>query len=725
MPRARPRSGCFGAPLRPDNLSSVNDTSKLLGLEERVRDALALGESHFREFKSAYSGALSQKNPRDPKEIAKDIGETLVSFANADGGELLVGVEDDGTVSGIPHKEAIVDSLLDAPRKRVLAQAPIANPLSARIEIDGKLVLFFAVEKGATHIHLTSDGRCLQRRDRENAPTAVERIEFERQEQRSRQYDREYVDAAAVRDLNLDLLNKVSRKVALAMSPEKCLQLLGIADFHSGRVVLRRAALLLFARDINSWHPRCGVRVLRIRGTELLRDAEYNVTRDELEIANVLELIDKAWQLIRPELRQFRRTSGMFEEQTIYPEEACFEALVNAIAHRDYSIEGRLIEVSVFDDRLEFKSPGGLLSTVTITGLRELRGIHESRNVHVARVLRELGYMREVGEGVRRMFRLMRDSELTAPELAADSSSFSVAFRHSSAFSDADQRWLQQFGKVPLTHDERLVILLGRAGRPLSAQQIWDALEIVDTDDYRKVVEALQQKGILKSALDREAATRRAEQLGVARREIPRFLVRSPEDVEGLRNDLLNVVIRRGLRDRFSSADYNAIRDALSAASPYRAGVGRSLHLLGLLADDDTPSPELRSLWEATGSKGQVPLQQPLMGDATEVVEPTDTGAEDLIDADRPGTIVVRELPLGTTQHEVYEVVREFGPVRFVTIPSDVVSGVRQGIALAQMREVTSQGAAVRALRNHLFHGRRLQVDWEPLAAIPRVEGST
>jgi hypothetical protein len=71
-----------------------------LQLDERVLGQLALGESQFREFKSAWEGPPGAKRPRDVKAVAKDIGETLVAFANADGGVLLIGVEDDAVVTG-------------------------------------------------------------------------------------------------------------------------------------------------------------------------------------------------------------------------------------------------------------------------------------------------------------------------------------------------------------------------------------------------------------------------------------------------------------------------------------------------------------------------------------------------------------------------------------------------------------------------------------------------
>ncbi len=76
------------------------------------------------------------------------------------------------------------------------------------------------------------------------------------------------------------------------------------------------------------------------------------------------------------------------------------------------------------------KSPGPLLSTLTIKDLNELDGAHESRNVLIATVLRENKYMRELGEGLKRIFQLMEQSELDKPELFSNSTWFSVTLPH-------------------------------------------------------------------------------------------------------------------------------------------------------------------------------------------------------------------------------------------------------------------------------------------------------
>ena len=254
------------------------------------------------------------------------------------------------------------------------------------------------------------------RRNAASVPVAAEQVQFDRQEVRSRGFDRGFLEGARLADLDQAVSPEVAAEVTSGMATDKALQYLGLADFHGGILRLRRAALLLFAKDVDRWHPRSQVRVLRVTGTQVLTGREFNVTSDDQQTGNVLALLQTSWDSIRPHLARRRlAASGLFAEQLLYPEDACREALTNAIAHHDYSIEGQGIEVWVFDDRIDVRSPGGLLSTVPIAALASGSGVHESRNTAIARVLRELGYMTEMGEGMRRIISLMKGHDLQPP----------------------------------------------------------------------------------------------------------------------------------------------------------------------------------------------------------------------------------------------------------------------------------------------------------------------
>ena len=410
---------------------------ELLRLKERVDIAIEIGESYYREFKSAYEGPPGNKTSRDIKEVCYDIAKTLVAFANADGGELFIGIEDDNTVTGLPYSDDRNSQILKAPVSNVLNDTPLPLKRASLIDYNGKKVAYFSVEKGAKYVHLTSKGECFQRKDRESVPTASELICFAREEEISREFDRQFIDLAGISDLDLDLVKFVSQHVFKSISPEKFLQYLELAEFDGTRLRLRRAALLLFAKHPTKWHPRNQVRILRVRGTEEKTGENFNVEEIGETSGNIFKLYEQSWELLRPNLAETRLSKdAIFKTHIIYPELACREALINAITHRDYSLEGRGIEVKVFDDRLEIISPGKLLSSLSIKDLEELKGVHQSRNTYIARVLREFGYIRELGEGIKRIFELMQSHDLVKPKIESPNKSFIVTLYSKSALLD-------------------------------------------------------------------------------------------------------------------------------------------------------------------------------------------------------------------------------------------------------------------------------------------------
>ncbi|MER8455495.1 putative DNA binding domain-containing protein [Mesorhizobium sp. M0027] len=507
--------------------------SEPLNIKEQISIAVSLAEGQFREFKSAYAGPPGQKTKRVLRDICKDVGEALVAFANADGGELLIGVEDDGALTGTDDFTAEeIARIKDAPKSHVHKDTQLQSVLCRDTQIDGKRVIYFRIPKGTKHIYLTSDGRCLKRNDLESVPVPAEQIQFDRREVSSREYDREFVDGASVADLEPEMLKIVAEQVSQGISIDKCLQYLGLAEYDAGSGLrVRRAALLLFAKSSDRWHPRVQVRILRVSGTNLGAGASYNVTSDSTVKTNIFRLIDEAWDNLRLHLVTTRfQEDARFRATYIYPEVACREALVNAIAHRDYSEEGRGIEIYVFDDRIEIKNPGGLLSSVSVADITSLRGVHQSRNSYVARALREIGVMRELGEGMRRIFELMKNNELAPPEITTDASSFALVLHHRPMYNKDEALWLEQYEGLQLSSDEKAVILMGRRGDLISPNEIIRTIGIVDTENYRQIVHSLQTKGIFETALPKMKAKQLSQRKGVGVRDIPRFKVRPAKD---------------------------------------------------------------------------------------------------------------------------------------------------------------------------------------------------
>jgi len=111
-------------------------------------------------------------------------------------------------------------------------------------------------------------------------------------------------------------------------------------------------------------------------------------------------------------------------ERPFCPEEVLREVVVNAAAHRDYSIAGNQIRLFFFDNHLEVRSPGRLPNSMTLETIRFYN--HESRNPLIAQFLNRLGFMEEFGTGIPNMIRLMRSHNGTEPEFAIEGEEFVV-----------------------------------------------------------------------------------------------------------------------------------------------------------------------------------------------------------------------------------------------------------------------------------------------------------
>jgi ATP-dependent DNA helicase RecG len=506
---------------------------EILRLKERINIAIELGESHFREFKSGFDGLAGSKTSRQIKDVCRDISKTLVAFANADGGELLVGVENDGEITGLDYDDDLIKTILNAPKEFVFKETPLPTTKASIVEVGGMKIAYFSLPKGTDYVYITSEGKCLKRKDLESIPVSPESIQFERAEKESREYDRSYVDGADINDLDINLLTSAAKEFSKTISPEKFLQHLELADFDGNKLRLRKAALLVFAKIPQKWHPRLQVRLIKVNGTEIKSGKEYNVVEDQEVTDNVLTLLESAWDLLRPYLTETKLSKdALFKNQIIYPELACREALINAIAHRDYSIEGRGIEIFIFDDRMEVKSPGELLSSVSIQDIKERKGVHQSRNTHIARLLREIGYMRELGEGFRRIYELMENNDLTHPELLSSNQSFIIILKQKLVYSEVEKLWLENFKGIELSREERTIVRLGASGDLISPKQIWDNVGIVDTDVYRQLLESLKEKKILISEIAKPQALQIAREKKIRdKKTIPRFKIVTPQKV--------------------------------------------------------------------------------------------------------------------------------------------------------------------------------------------------
>ena len=276
----------------------------------------------------------------------------------------------------------------------------------------------------------------------------------------------------------------------------------GLVVDRGGHLIPTLAALLAFGRSPSRWHPRCGIDFVRWQGTDRKHGAELNVVKRFLIEAPLAVLIRKAYEAIQPQIPERQNLQDLFfTEKLQYPTFAWQEAIVNAVAHRDYGIQGAAVEVSMFDDRLEVRSPGLPPAPVSLEALARREHLHLSRNPLLVRILVELGFMRELGEGIPRMFDEMERAGYYPPTLSiAGGMSFQVTLRNQPVYDRATSEWLRQFDSLALNLDQKRILASAHAHDDRFTSRDVQSLLRMDIYGASALIKDLIRKGAARSA---------------------------------------------------------------------------------------------------------------------------------------------------------------------------------------------------------------------------------
>ncbi len=365
---------------------------------------------HF-DRKSMYEGPPGKKTARRRRAVRDQVAEYVAAFANAEGGVLILGLEDDGEVTGHDLPADAVAALLTTPRERL--DPPQATGF--QVEHDGRELLVFEVVVSFAPVQVVGDGFPLRMADQtvQAAPDQIKALKFAglAESFEARQSN------ASLERLDNDLIDEAKASAGLAdLSAADYLVRRRMADWKGPNLQLRQAAELLFAGGIVE-HPNAGVRVFHVVGTERKTGAQHNVEELPRVEGALPQVLADAETAIAGRIRRPSRLGedAVFRPVPEYPDFAWREALLNAVAHRDYGIQGRGIEVWLFDDRMEVTSPGALMPSVSIERLLAGERTHISRNPRIVRCLVDLGLMRDAGEGILRMYERMQEQGLPLP----------------------------------------------------------------------------------------------------------------------------------------------------------------------------------------------------------------------------------------------------------------------------------------------------------------------
>lgn len=348
---------------------------------------------------------------------AKGLAVVLTAMANADGGSVVVGIEDNGTVTGIDRYLTHINDLLRVPMDFCVPSIEVkAEYIPCKNELgEDDHVMLLNVEQ-SNRLHATSsDEAYLRMGDKSHKLGFEERMQLTFAKGVC-YFEDEPVSQASINDIDLDFVTEYCRKIGYNGEASSYLRSnKGYITEKNGREYISGAALLLFGKDPQQWFQRARVRVICYEGDLELTGTQMNVVKDEKFEGRIIDLTRDVLAFVKTQIREhtFLGEGAVFRTIPDYPEFCWTELIVNSIAHRDYSIFGTDIQVKIFSNHLTVESPGTLPGTVRLANLRTT---HFSRNPKIANVLHEYGFVREFGEGIDRIYREMTEAGLPAPE---------------------------------------------------------------------------------------------------------------------------------------------------------------------------------------------------------------------------------------------------------------------------------------------------------------------
>ena len=464
--------------------------------DAELRDLLAREEGQFLEFKSVWDRETASPRLLPRRSVRDRIAEYVAAFANADGGLLLLGVENDGSPSGHDYPDEAVEDFIAVPARR------LRPPVTCRVDrlvFEGRQILAFDVPIAAEAVMVDGNGFPYRVGDQViREPQEV--INRRKEAYRRVGYEQRIRPEATLDDLDLELARDFLARTPFGTRPvEEILERYGLIQRAAGGWRITNAALLLFARmPLARWHPRAGIRFFRVAGKRRLHGAKRNVTQLPPIDLPIARGIPEAHRTAREQIRRSETLHDLFfREVPEYPEFAWQEAIVNAFAHRDYEIQGRETEVWFYEDRMEVSSPGELVPPVTLAALRDRRPVHASRNPLLVRVLAAVGIMRDEGEGIPRMFEEMEESFLGDPEIDVVEGSFVVRLFNEPIFIGPSAAWKKLVDDLPISPAQKRVLLAHPEG---FTNEDYRRLNRVDRDEAYRQIHELVVAGILQAA---------------------------------------------------------------------------------------------------------------------------------------------------------------------------------------------------------------------------------
>ena len=431
-----------------------------------VEEILGKEEGQALEFKG--------KMPR-PIQLAS----AICAFANADGGIIIIGINDKGEALGVGEESQDFERVIEKVRGLCLPPIPIE---AQQFSYKSKEIVVIVVPR-SSFVHSTRDGRYLIRVGSSNRSLTPNEILPLLQSRYRIPFDNEPVRAACLENLQLDKIQTLARDKR-GTGPQEIESLLlsaKIAVETQGGLKPTLAGILVFGKDPQRYVPQSRLQVIKfVASGETIQTTEFLGTLPE-QADQALNSIEASTDVI-VRVRGFKR-----EDLPRFPLLAMREFVVNALIHRDYNYTGSGIRVLLYPDRFEVQSPGGL---PTYLERDKLLTYSYSRNPVVMDLMHRLGYAERFGIGLAKTLKLVREQGYPEPTFSSVAAWFTATCFPLPAF-EPDEQLLSR-----LNERQRLALEYARNHDRIT-NRVYQGLANVSRLTAARELKDLVEKGVL------------------------------------------------------------------------------------------------------------------------------------------------------------------------------------------------------------------------------------
>lgn len=414
--------------------------------------------------------------------------KTIIGFCNQNGGKLIIGIENDGTIKGL-EKDEIEKALEYLDKSIYEATNPNIIPLVYAQTIGNKTILIIEVSAGMNKpYHIRSepiDRGTYIRLGRSTVLATPDIIKELSWASRGQAFDTLPLQLAKMDALDENKIKnfflKRKNRQEVPESYNKALASYHIITDEHGHKYPTIAGILLFGKEPQRFLSDAFIICSRFAGLE---GRQALATRDCS--GTLLEQYEEAYSFILSKLnRSFTITGKVRKEKLEIPEEAIREALINALIHRNYNINSTT-KIAIFDNRIEIFSPGGFPGPLSENNLRS--GLTYTRNFAIAKVFRELGFSERLGTGLLKIFSSYEEYGLKEPRIIEGENYVKYILPRTRELEPT---------RAIISEEEKSIRNLFEVASELSIADIITSLQIPRTTAGRRI-NSLVKKGILR-----------------------------------------------------------------------------------------------------------------------------------------------------------------------------------------------------------------------------------